>query len=512
MSWASDALQVTEDTMEMIKAATSGITTSTGIAGIILDPKVFSLVPVDTPFFNTVPRRGAPNGSRFAVWQTLLNINNQQPDIGTPFEYAGQLVKILNQYLSSQFVPMALGGTVSEDALATAEGIADALAVDTIQTMNQFLIGQDIHMLNAQNYALPSVTAVTPTLTPVGSGGSIGASTAVYVKCVPRSGVNYYRGGSALPSTEASTTTGSGSNNSVTGYIPAVKGAACYDWWVGASTGAEYYYTTTATNTVTITAIPTATQNVPNVSTLPNIYNAGNAGPASLPTADTSYQSYWQNGLTASILGDYASQPDQLGNGLTFTNLVTPGSGTSQGAYYQSLDGAQLTVQGAALEQIDVMNKSIYDNYRVSTSRMLMGSQVITDIANSLLDNPQAVTWLVPNDKAGRGELVAGGAVATYLNKTVNGKPITLELMPHLPPGKIVAVADSVPFPGSNITTTLEVETLVDFWRFDYGVSRNIGSANGGPRYDFELRSLQAFKNYAAPVMGILDNIGAGVA
>ena len=141
-----------------------------------------------------------------------------------------------------------------------------------------------------------------------------------------------------------------------------------------------------------------------------------------MPTADTSYQTYWQNGLTASILGDWSSSPDQLGasSGLTFANLVTPGSGVSQGAYYLSLDGAQLSVSGAALEQIDVVNKTIYDTYNVSTTRMLMGSQTITDIANALLDNPQAVTWLVPTDASGRARLVAGGAVAIYLNKTVN--------------------------------------------------------------------------------------------
>jgi hypothetical protein len=192
--------------------------------------------------------------------------------------------------------------------------------------------------------------------------------------------------------------------------------------------------------------------------------------------------------------------------------LVTPGSGTTQGAYYSSLDGAQLSVQGAALEQIDVMNRAIYDTYQVTPTRLLMGSQSINDIANALLDNPQAVTWLVPTDASGRARLVAGGAVAVYLNKTVNGKPITLELHPHLPPSQIIAVVDEVPFPGANISTAISVETLIDFWRFDYGTSRVPNTANGGPRYDFEIRSLQALENKAAPVMGILDNIGAGIA
>ena len=532
MSWGSETLGVTEETFEVVKAilndlpsgvakaATTGINTSTAIAGVI-PPELVSLVPVDTPFFNSCARGGAKNkvtgargqGARFVFWETLLNVNSIQPDIGVPFDQAGQLVKIQNQYVSSQMAVMSLGGTVSEDALALAEGVADVLAVDTMQTINQVLIGMDIHQLVAQNFPLPAIA--TPSVTLSTTGGTIAASTGVYVKVCALSGVNYYRGGSGPVSTESTvvTTSSSSSTNSAAGFVTACKGAFGYVWFVGSSTGAEYYYTTTTTNTVTITSIPTVAANVPN---LPGIYNGpnpgANQGPTSMPTADTSYQSYWQNGLVPSIVADYASMPDQLGVGLTFTNLTTPGGGTSQGAYYVSLDGAQLSVQGAALTQIDAANKFIYDTYQLSITRMLMGSQSITDIANALLDNPQAVTWLSPTDATGRSRMVAGGAVAIYLNKTVNGKPIILELHPHLPPGTIVGVVDEVPFPGSNLTATMKVETLIDFWRFDYGVSRVVGAANGGPRFDFEVRSIQAMEVPAAPVMWVMQNIGAGIA
>jgi hypothetical protein len=171
-----------------------------------------------------------------------------------------------------------------------------------------------------------------------------------------------------------------------------------------------------------------------------------------------------------------------------------------------------MTVSGAALNEIDNMNRTIYDTYQVTPSRMLVGSQVLTDIANAVLDNPQAVTWLEPADQIARGNAVAGGHVATYLNKTVNGKPIKLWLMPYLPPGKVVAVIDSLPFPGSNVTSALQARTNYDFFRFDYGANRQSGVADGGPRYDFEVRSRQAFVNKASGICGVLDNIGAGIA
>jgi hypothetical protein len=494
----------------MIKAATSGIGVATGIAGITMDDLI-SWVPVDVPFFQSTPRKGAKVGALFAVWQALLNINNQQTDGGIQGEYAAPLVQIQDQYVYSPFATIGAGGTVSWDAIAQGQNYADVLAVDTLQSINQLLISLDIHQLNAQSFALPTIGTVS--LSNSTSGGSIANGTTCYVKCAARSGMGYYRnasgGGvaSGIASAEASLAAGAGSTNSFTASVPAVKGAACYDWYVGSAAAGEKYYTTTAANVVTIKTIPGSAQNIPN---LPGIANAGGAGPGSVPVADTSYQTYWENGLLASILGDFSVALDQLGVSGTVANLATPGSATSQNAYYQSLDGNQLTVKGAALLEIDNMNRSIYDTYQITPNRMLMGSQVITDLANALLDNPQAVTWLVPTDSSGRAQLVAGGAVGVYLNKTVNGKPITLELQPHLPPGKIVSVVDSVPFPGANITTALEVETLYDFFRFDYGASRT-SSAGGGPRYDFEVRSRQAFKNKASGLMGVLDNIAAGV-
>ncbi len=510
MSWGSDVLGVTEDTFKMIKSATAGIDTTTGIAGIDLIDDLMSWVPVDVPFFTSVPR-GPGRGATAVFWETLLNVNAGQPDGGTPANWSSPVINIQNQYTYSPYAKVGAGGRVTYDAIAQGADYADVLAVNTLQVINQLLISLDIHQLNAQSFALPAIG--TPTAVASTTGGSIATST-VYIKVAARSGVNWYRGGSGVASAERSVAV-TGPTGSVSAAVTAVRGAAGYDWYVGSATGAEFYYTTTPTNAVTITSVPTATQNVPTgYAGLFGSYGPGSpsAGPSAVPTADTSYETFWQNGLIASILGDWPSQPDQALSSGAVANLVTPGTGSSQGAFYQSLDGAQLSVSGAGFGQIYTMNMSIYNTYQVTPSRMLLGSQVITDFANGLLDNPQAVTWLVPNDKIGRGEVVAGGHVATYLNKTVNGKPIELHLMPNLPPGKIVSVIDSVPFPGANITAALQARTQYDFFRFDYGANRIASTADGGPRYDFEVASRQAFVNKTSGICGILDNIGAGIA
>lgn len=511
MSWGADVLRVTEDTFQIIKSATAGIDTTTGIAGIDLIDDIMSWVPVDTPFFNSVPR-GAGKGATAVFWQTLLNLNASQPDGGVQDNYAASVINLQNQYTYSPYQSVGSGGKVTWDAIAQGEGQADVLAVDTLQTVNQQLLNLEIHQLNAQSFALPAIG--NPVLSASTTGGSI-ATSSVYVRVAPISNWNWYRGngsggyGSGPASAEELVAV-TGPTGSVSVTVPAVKGCAGYEWFVGDAAGGEFYYTTTYVPTVTITSVPTAAAKVP--TTYAGLFNAGQAGPGAVPTTDTSYQTYLQNGLLASILGDWASQPDQALTAGAVANLVTPGSGFSQGAYYEDLGGAQLSVSGAALEQIDTMNRRIYDTYQVTPARMLMGSQVITDIANAVLDNPQAVTWLVPTDADGRARVVAGGHVATYLNKTVNGRPIELHLMPFLPPGQIVSVIDSLPFPGSNVTSALQVRTQYDFFRFDYGANRESGTADGGPRYDFEVRSRQAFVNKAAGIMGVLTGIGAGIA
>jgi len=520
MSAAADMLGVTEETFAMIKAATSGINASTGIAGIDFLEDLMSWVPVDTPLFNSVPR-GQGRGAISVFYQTLLNINNQQNWVGVGRDYAAQLAKKQNQYTFSPYAVVGQGSTVTWDAIAQAEGFTDALAVDTIQTINQQLIALEVNQGNSANFALPTIGTVTA----VGhsTGGSVGAVT-VYIKVAARSGMNWYAGGSSIASAEANSGALTGTTNSVTATWPAVKSAAGYDVYVGSATGVEYYYTTVSVNSVLITSVPTSANNVP---ALTKLYNAGSPGPAAVPTTDSSYglgngaaaqfgaanAGVWMNGLTASILGDWNESLAGPVPGSEGSNpgLVTPGTGVSQGAYWASLNGNPLTVSGAAFAEVDATLQYLYDTYEITPSRILMPSDVLLNFNNAFLNNPQAVTWLSPDAANGKLEGVMGGHVASYANKVVNGTKIPLWLMPYMPPGRMTFVIDSLPFPGSNVTSALQARCLYDFFRFDYGANRTAGSTSGGPRYDYEVRTEMAFVNKASGVCAHLQDIGAGI-
>lgn len=480
---------ITQETLEAVKKAqTSGVLNSTGLFGYDLS-KWVSLIPVNTPFRNRVRRVGAGEGAKFAIWRSLMNVTSSQPDVAVGWDYAGSLVKVSEQDFQAPFVPYAMAGRVTQDAIDLAKGYADARAIATINALNMLMVAEDKKEIGAQAFAL--ATPATPTVTDSATGGSIAPSTAVNVKVAARTANNYYFGGSTAASAQGSVTTSTvaASTHSATATVTAVQGAAAYDWYV-----AGFYYTTTIVNTVTITSIPTANQALP--TGLPELYATA---PTAVPAVDTSANANDYNGLLASLSGDYNASGQ----------FVTPGTGTANPAYFKSLDGGQLTLSGASIKEIDALFLAIFNAVQLSPTALMMNAQQAQDIASKILAQPSAVTYLQPGEN-GRTDVVAGGFVGSLVNKAAGGRVVPIEVHPHLPPGTIIARTDQVPFPGSNIGETCILETLRDYADFSYGANYNPGVAGGGPREDFEVRTVSAFKNLAPVAMGVISNVAAG--
>ena len=480
------------ETLEAVKKAqTSGITSTTGIYGVDLTALV-QLIPVVTPFRNQIGRVSSPDGALQTQWRALTNVNNQQPNPAVPFDYAGGLSLVDEQNVFAPYNPIALDGRVTQDSMDLAKGYADALALETINTLNQLMIGEDKLLIGAQNYALPAIA--TPVLQTSTSGGTIAATTAVFVKVQARTGGNYSFGGSAIASSAATITTGSGSTNSVSATVAAVKGAVAYDWFVSPNGSAYFYYTTTVINAVTVTAIPGSDNAVPNFPEMsPTV--------PTIAVSDGSGVDYEFNGLLAGILGDYGAN-----------SVVTPGSGITSGAQWLSLDGAQLAVTGQTIAQFDEILLNLWNSVNLSPTAVMMNAQQAQDVSVGLLANGSAQTYLTVPDADGRANISAGGYVSGYLNNASGGQRIRVEVHPHLPPGTIVFRSDKVPFPGSNINNVFEVRTLRDYSQFNYGANRIPNVAGGGPRTDFEIRSIETLVNRAPVACAVISNIAPGVA
>ena len=323
-----DIKGLSQETLAMLQKSvqSQGFFANSGIQGYDLSG-LTSLVPVNVPARNNTsafPRTTAPEGNQVAVWRALLNVNANQSDAAVGTEYAGTQTDFEEQDVFAPYRVLAKSSRVTLDQIAVAKGFADALAVSEIQTLNQLFISQDMHIINSQNWALSAPSE--PTLTTAASGGSIAASTAVYVKVAARSGANYFVGyasvdgvaatvsGNSVASVAANTTVGSAGNaNVVNASVPAVKGAVAYDWYVGTS-ASQFYYTTTSIASVKITAVPTAAQaiptNLPLLSTLPPPSTPSDGGYVRSPANN------WYNGVIASSLGDYgAAGPVTARNG-----------------------------------------------------------------------------------------------------------------------------------------------------------------------------------------------------
>lgn len=479
------------------KSATGGINTTTGAAGIDLAPFVV-LYPVVTPFYNSTPRRIVPQGANATRWQTFQNTQSLQSYGFTAADTASAVMEVEIGTQANAMTQVGTSTFVSLDALGLAENYVDVYALAVSEMVLQKLVKEDILMLNGLSFSIGSVSA--PTVTASATGGTIPASTAVSVQVAARSGYNYFAGGSTAASAAASVTTGStGSTNSVSATLAnPPELAAAYDWFVNG-----YYYTTTVLPTVTVTSLPTTNQAVPNTPSLPLLYGAGTVAITSVPTTDTSYSATGYTGLIGSILADLSGQGSQTSPAY----YVAPGTGTSQNAYKLNLAGGQLTADGPQIEQFNDALLSIYSTWQISPTRILLAPQQFNDISTAILGTVNAVNFFDPTSVAQHRGLVASGSVPIYVNP-VTGEPIQLQVQPHLPPGQAVFVSDVIPFPGSNIASSVEVRCTYDNFLFQYGVT----SSESGPAWNPEVRSQCTFVNYAAPTMGVLTGIAPGVA
>ena len=494
MSTAQD--EMAEDTFSALwKAQTTGITTGTGITSYDLSPLV-TLVPVVTPMRDHVARVKSMDGNKFAIWRAIMNLTNSQPDPSMGFDYAANEALFLEQDFQAKYMPTGLAGLVTQDALDLATGYDDPYATATFNTLNQVLIGDDRKLVGAQSFALAAATA--PTLTQHASGGTIGA-VEVYVGVAARTGSGYYYGSGNSQGASNNTTFGSGAANSVSASTPAIRGAVCYDWFQSSNGSTWYYYTTTTVNAVTMTSVITSNNSLPTTLVDLSTNWQGSAGvPTYLSSGDNgSANAKDYDGYLSTLSGDYNSTGQ----------WVQSGTATANPSVWNSLNGAALSLSGGSIAEIEnYLFLPLWNQVKCSPTALMMNAAQAQEVANLVLGSGSATTFL-NTDKDGRIAVTAGGRVGEIVNAPAGGVTVPIEVHVSLPPGTIIARSDRVPFPQSKISSVLEFRTLRDCAQYDYGINRNPNVAGGGPRREFEIRSIGAFVNRAPVAAGVLSCI-----
>jgi hypothetical protein len=492
------AQNVTEETLAQIaKAQTTGILESTGFYSYDLSQLV-SLIPVVTPFRDMVSRKKSPDGNPYAVWRAIMNLNSSQADPSMGFDYAANEVQFLEQDFQARYKPTGYAGLVTQDAFDLGTGYADPYAVATFQCLNQVLIGDDRKLMGAQSFALKRPAA--PSLTTATTTGSIASGTTVYVGVAARTGSGYFYGSGNSQGNSANITVGTTtSTNTVSATVGSVRGAVCYDWFQSSNGTTWYYYTTTTVNAVTMTSVIVANATLP--TTIPDLSTSWAGVASSVPTYLSSGDNGSANandydGFIASLTGDYN------GSG----QWVTATTGTANPSINNSLDGAALTLTGGTITEIESkLFVPLWNQVKCSPTAIMVNAAQAQSIANLILGANSATTFL-NTDASGRISVVAGGRVGEIVNAPAGGVTVPIEVHVSLPPGTIIARTDRVPFPQANISSVLEYRALRDTAQFDYGISRVANTAGGGPRKEFEIRSVGAFLNRAPVAMAVLQN------
>ena len=492
------------------KAQTEGILFSTGAYGYDLRGLV-AQVPVNVPARNNTsafPRVIAKEGSEAAVWRALLNINSSQTDAAVGADYAGSLASVDLQDCFAPYRVLGKGGRVTLDAVAGGRNWADLLAVDTLQTLNQLFIFQDMHIINSQGWSLGTTAELgKPKLVLSKTGGSLPESEKMEVKFAARSGANYFTGteleenvfgsGSTEASEGEKVKTEALATNAIVASHTAVKGAVAYDWYVGKESGKLYYYTTTTVAQVTITTLPTKAEALPKLPLLSAATPAASTEALAARTIkDSSYSEKWYNGVIAGDLGDYGA-----------AGPVTPGKGVASGATFIDNGGNAITGEGSSIPLLDEINDELWASVQLSPTAYMVNSKQADEITKLLIDTNAAYTLLPATDSQGRTNLAGGGYVSSYINKAAGGVPVAIEVHPRVAPGTIIARTDRVPFPGSNIGSVYEVALQYDTMQWDYAASRNPGVVGGGPRYDYEIRSQETLVNQAPVAQAVATNV-----
>lgn len=501
---------ITQETIDLAKEAfgqgqalakdntTQGYNQNTGLIGYSLEAPSKKLFPVLTPFRNTLPRVKPKVASNIAHWKAIMGINTTNQRASTGFGYAGNLISTRTKDFAAAYQTISLGDSVQLDAEKMSQGFENIRATASVNLLYALMMQEEIMLLGGQNFTLGTPTA--PTITVSNVGGSIGAVN-VAIAVAARTMQGYFDGQSSMPSTAATTGALTGATNSLSATVPYVPGAVCYDWYVGIAGGTLYYYGTTAVNKITgITTVPTqaATSTGISMCNVPIVAaNGAIATTSAMLAADNSVDANSFNGLIASLIGDYNSAGQ----------FVQHGTGSSCGAYVKSCDGNSLSATQGTIDQIDAGLQYLWATSKVSPDKIMCNAMDHVNISNKIIASGGVYTMYRPDQLSERQNSIGGQLVSTFINKAVNGRPIELVTHPWLPQGTILGTCDTLPYPNNEVENIMEVETLEEYTQYDYAINRTVGQAGGGPRYDFENRAIETFKNYFPASMMILQNV-----
>lgn len=470
--------------MDPAQLKKAGVTQATGLAAYDLQAPAKNLVPVLTPIRNRTPRVSGGGGNS-TNWKAVTGINTAGLRGFVPEGERNGVVTTVVQDKSAPYRTLGLEDSITFEAERAAVGFEDIRSTQAQRLLWATMIEEELADLGG-NYSVVLGTPTAPTVSVENSGGSIGAGTynvivvalTLYgylassltngvvgqVSVNPASGGSAftYGGGSSNKSQATSTGALTGSTNVIKAKVTPVPGAVAYAWYVGTS-GSELLQAITTINSVVLTGLVTSGRQNASAITADNSRN--------LLSCDGILYQAWANNSGAYI--KYMAD-DTLGTG---TGLSASGDG--------------------GIIEINEMFRWMWDNYRLSPTRIYVNAQEADNITKKVLTSTAAQIPYVTGM-----EFTAGMRVKSLLNRFAMGvaPEVPLEIHPNLPPGTLVAVTEQLPYPISGVPNVMEMRLRQDYYQIEW--PQRTRKYESGVYFD------GVFAHYFPPSIGIITNIG----
>lgn len=467
---------------------------TTGLQVYDLEAPAKLLYPVLTPLRNKIPRVGGGRGIQ-ANWRAITGVNTTKLSGGLGQGNRGGVIAQTTQDFLAAFRGIGFDNYVTFEADMSSEGFQD-LKATAVQSLLRALMIEEEFLIVGGNGITGLGTTPTPTLTAIGSGGSINTGTAVIVGCaaltleglrnvtvaggVPGSPVGIltrtnadgstdtYGAGVAAPSATATVTTAA-NNSCVSAHVAPVVGAFGYVWFAGLTTNV-FIAAVTNINSVLFTALPGSGQ------------------------------------LFSALSGD------QSVNNLVFNGFSAIAAASGSGAYWAAQPtgvdgtGTPLTPDGAGgVVEIDAALQSFWDNQKLSPSEMWTSSDVQNYIRRKVLTAPSSSVPLSRFTVTTGMENVRGGsAVRGYINPFGMGaaSEMPVKLHPNLPPGTIMFLTDELPYALNDVQNVYQMRMRKDYYQIEWPLRTR--------KYEYGVYADQVLQHYFPPSLGFMTNIGKG--
>lgn len=469
------------------------------------------------PRISRLPRVAADGGNAFH-WKRIVGINVNGASSGVSEGNRGARIAIAEQDMIAAYKTLGFESSVTFQARLAARNLSpEALGISVQSSLRSLMIDEEKILING-DASLPLGQTPTPTLAHgvvTGLTGTFSSGT-VYVVCVALTGMGQlaytpynsvtntggvvgqvtkvnadastdtYGGGSAQPSAEASTSTSS--TEVVTATVATVPGAFAYAWFVGAATGAEYLAGLTPSNQAIFTKYP-ANTNQP----------VGNLK-VGASYADNSVDQLVPDGILPQVFGQITGpSPGQF---MSTNPLLPSGVSFSPGGsiiYSMPAGNIGLTISGSNFEEIDVILRAAYDQYKVGFDRILVSSVDVQDTFGAMLGQAASSNgfriWFDADQETGR--IVAGRRVTSYLNKFF-GNTLDVEVHPYVPPGCMLFWSDRSPYELSGVANLLEAHVRQDYYQIQWPWR--------SPRYEYGVYCDETFPCYFTPAFAAIIN------